>query len=1006
MTTALHISIVNGAALLWTEGARIGDLKELRQAVKNINFGMKILKSNTVLRYAWLPARGDAPVPSSPLLGDGPDRRRKVQLRAFPVTARPLTVDELFEFMALAGQGNVPGSGVIYGNSISWTRQVLDMALILAGEESFLPTIAGYDGQWEARWVPVPGDRVEDTFQKTIQAMPGVGRCLNETDEAGPETPRQAEAEMLLARCLDFLVRHSIDEEKGKKKHHSVHDAWLAALASEDPAIQWTNPAELQTFAQQLTSWRRPIDINTKSQYRFCFRLTEPGADEKSRQWQVEYLLQPKADPSLHLPVGQLWQKTGKAVNHLKKLGGVPTEFILTALGQASGLCPDVAASMKKKKPAGFNLDADRTLIFLKEYAEALRAAGFMVILPSWWVGRGPAKRISLKARAGSPKMQAGGNGLSLDSMIEFDYVASMGGEELSLDELKALAKLKSPLVQVRGQWTQIDQDQIHSAVKFLEKQKTETMSGQELLKLALGAERQVGGLSVESVETDGWMHDLMERLTGRKEFDHQAQPSGFNGMLRRYQKRGYSWLAFLRQWGLGACLADDMGLGKTVQALALIQRERENGEKRPVLLICPTSVLNNWRKEAQQFTPDLPVMVHHGVNRRKKKDFIEQAGQTALVVSSYGLLQYDIAFLKEVDWAGIILDEAQYIKNPETKQSKAARALSSDYRFALTGTPVENHVGDLWALMDFLNPGLLGGQAVFKRNFHRPIQVFGNEDAANRLKTLTGPFILRRLKTDKTIISDLPDKMEMKEYCTLTKEQASLYKAVVDDMQKQIAESEGIQRRGLVLATLMKLKQVCNHPAQFADDNSPVKGRSGKLLRLEEMLTETVELKERTLVFTQFAEMGKMLQQHFQEYFGQEVFLIHGGISKKNRDNMVERFQNSPSAPPVFILSLKAGGTGLTLTRANHVVHYDRWWNPAVENQATDRAFRIGQQKNVLVHKFIVAGTLEERIDEMIENKTGIANQVVGTGEKWLSELSNEQLRDLIKLGAEAVGE
>ena len=1006
MITALHISIFNGAAFLWSEGVSPGDIKELRQAVKAVSFDLKILKNNTENQFAWLPSRGDLPIPSTPLLAEEPDKRRKVQLRPFSIAARPLTVEELFEFMAIAGRGNIPGSRVLYGNSVPWIRQLLDIALKLVGEESFLPTITGYDNQWEARWVPVPTDEVEIKLQKIIQAMPAVCRCLNNTGEIAPETPRQATFEMLLAHSLDFIVRNSIVTERKKKTAHSVHDAWLNALSSEDATIKWSKQSELQSFAQQLSTWRRSVDINTKSQFRFCFRLTEPSVDEKPENWQVEYLLQPKTDQSLHLPVGQLWKKTGQAVNHLKKLGGVPTEFILTALGQASGLCPDIAASLKKKNPGGFNLDAHQALQFLKEYAEALRAAGFMVVLPSWWVGRGPVKRIGLKAKANSPKMQGGGHGLSLNTMIEFDYAVSLGGEELSMEELKSLAKLKAHLVQVRGQWTQIDQEQIKSAIQFLEKQQSGNMTGQELLTLALGAEKQVNGLTMDSIETDGWLNDLMEKLTGHTEFESLPQPPGFSGTLRKYQERGFSWLAFLRQWGLGACLADDMGLGKTVQALALIQQERGNGEKRPVLLLCPTSVLNNWRKEAQQFTPELSVMVHHGLKRRKQKAFIQNVGQTALVVSSYGLLQRDIEFLKQVDWAGVILDEAQNIKNPQTKQSKAVRTLCSDYRFALTGTPVENHVGDLWALMDFLNPGLLGAQVAFKRNFHRPIQVYGSEDAADRLKTLTGPFILRRLKTDKAIISDLPDKLEMKEYCTLTKEQASLYKAVVDDMQKQIEETEGIKRRGLVLATLMKLKQVCNHPAQFAADNSSVKGRSGKLQRLEEMLTETVELKERTLVFTQFAEMGKMLKNYFQDYFGREVFLIHGGVTKKKRDEMVDRFQNSASAPPLFILSLKAGGTGLTLTRANHVVHFDRWWNPAVENQATDRAFRIGQQKNVLVHKFIVAGTLEERIDEMIENKTGIANQVVGTGEKWLSELSNNELRNLIKLGAEAVGE
>jgi SNF2 family DNA or RNA helicase len=307
---------------------------------------------------------------------------------------------------------------------------------------------------------------------------------------------------------------------------------------------------------------------------------------------------------------------------------------------------------------------------------------------------------------------------------------------------------------------------------------------------------------------------------------------------------------------------------------------------------------------------------------------------------------------------------------------------------------------------MDFLNPGLLGSQSVFHQSFFRPIQLWRNEEAAQKLKKLTGPFILRRLKTDRSIIRDLPDKIEQKEYCRLTREQASLYQAVLDDMQEGLEKSEGIQRKGLVLATLSKLKQVCNHPAQFIGDGSSIRGRSGKLLRLEEILQVIRDQNERTLVFTQFAQMGELLRNHLQEQFGREVLFLHGGVAKKKRDEMIERFQTEPEGPRIFILSLKAGGTGLTLTRANHVVHFDRWWNPAVENQATDRVFRIGQQKNVLVHKFVVAGTLEERIDEMIESKTELAEQIVGAGENWITELSNDDLRALTKLGQEAVGD
>jgi len=374
------------------------------------------------------------------------------------------------------------------------------------------------------------------------------------------------------------------------------------------------------------------------------------------------------------------------------------------------------------------------------------------------------------------------------------------------------------------------------------------------------------------------------------------------------------------------------------------------------------------------------------------------------MVISTYALVQRDLEFLKKVPWAGVVLDEAQNIKNPETKQARAARSLKTEYRIALTGTPVENNVGDLWSIMEFLNQGFLGTQNAFKRNFFIPIQAEQDPDAANRLKHITGPFILRRLKTDKSIISDLPEKTEMKVFCQLTREQASLYAAVLKDVEDSLNSSEGIQRKGMILATLSKLKQVCNHPAQFLGDNSSITERSGKLTRLQEMLEEIIELKDRALIFSQFAEMGAILRRYIQEIFGMEVYFLHGAVPRRKRDRMIESFQSDDRSPPVFILSLKAGGTGLNLTRANHVFHFDRWWNPAVENQATDRAFRIGQRKNVLVHKFICIGTLEERIDEMIERKKLIAEKVIGTSEGWLTEFSNDELREIFALRKEAI--
>jgi SNF2 family DNA or RNA helicase len=1026
---ALHIAFIDGAPFLWGErGDRGnpdgGDVREagsgypfdpgekgLRDALKIVAPGMKSPKDGS-RKVIWLPSRGNVPSPSSPVMGTAFGQRQKVIMRPYETTVRKLSPEEFLEIAALAGEEGIAGEGVLFGSSVRWCGQMAKVMVNAAVKETFLPGAVRNGEWWEARWLPLPDESDERALDSLAVTMPGACRCMTDSAEAPPETPPEMMVRRLLAHGLDFLARHATEagsSGRGKRVPESIHEAWLTALVSDDAVIRWSDEKETKEFARQIEQWRRPVDITAQSPYRFCFRLSEPAEDAPEKappdSWNVEYLLQPRSDPSLLVPVADMWNPKSGVSRQMEKYGGAATEFMLTALGQASGVSPGVADSLKHKHPGGFALDASGAWQFLREQAEVLRGAGFTVLLPSWWMGRGPARKLGLKAQVKSQKMQ-GGSGMTLDEMVSFDLAACLGEETLDIEELRALARLKAPLVKVRGQWTQIDQNEIAAAIRFLEKRERNSLSAREALVMALGADRQFGGLTVDKVVAEGWMKDLLEQLSGRRDFETLPTPERFEGRLRPYQERGYSWLAFLRRWGLGACLADDMGLGKTVQTLALIQRERESGENRPVLLICPTSVVNNWRKETEKFTPDVNVLIHHGPDRRKKEAFAEAASEHSLVVSSYALLHRDIDFLKDMDWAGIILDEAQNVKNPETKQSKAARAIKAGYRIALTGTPVENHVGDLWALMDFLNPGLLGTQSAFKRNFFQPIQIWHQEGASQRLRALTGPFILRRLKTDRSIITDLPEKIEQKEFCTLTKEQASLYKAVLDDLTERLETAEGIERRGLVLATLSKLKQVCNHPAQFIGDRSSLDHRSGKLARLEELLTEIREVNERTLVFSQFAEMGGLLQRHFQDRYGEEVFFLHGGVLKKKRDEMVERFQNDPRAPKLFILSLKAGGTGLNLTGANHVVHYDRWWNPAVENQATDRAFRIGQNRTVEVHKFIVSGTLEERIDEMIERKTGIAGQVVGSGEQWLTELSNEDLRKLIELSSDAVGD
>ncbi|HZP65698.1 MAG TPA: DEAD/DEAH box helicase [Rudaea sp.] len=736
----------------------------------------------------------------------------------------------------------------------------------------------------------------------------------------------------------------------------------------------------MRALAAQVAEWRRPVLEEHAAAYRLCLRIEEPQNDDE--RWRIAYLLQGRSDPSLLLDT-----KAAMAT-------AATRHALLAALGRAAQVSPDVAASLQATSavPSHCELDITGAYRFLSETAWLLEQAGIGVILPAWWLGKNAKARIVTRAHVKTPPATAG---LRADSLLDVNWSVVLGDAALPARELERLARLKVPLVRVRGQWVHVEPRDLRAALDRLK-------AGQTHLSMGDVARLQFDGYAV--VEAGGRVRELLEQLQGEESYAQLPPPKGLTAQLRPYQLRGYSWLRFLTAAGFGACLADDMGLGKTIQTLSLVLRDRrEKPRDGPVLLACPMSVIENWVREAQRFTPELSVYVHHGSDRLRDKRFAREAKRHALVVTSYALLQRDIDVFKSMRWRGVVLDEAQNVKNPESKQARAARSLEAGYRVALTGTPVENHVGDLWSIMEFLNAGLLGSQAAFKREFLIPIQAMRDQDASERLKRLTRPFVLRRSKSDPRVIADLPEKNEMKVYCTLTREQGSLYAAVLRDLESDVEQSEGIGRRGKILAMLTKLKQVCNHPAQFAKDRSHVAGRSGKLARLEEMLEEVLDIGDRALIFTQFAEMGDLLVRRLSERFGREVLFLHGGVPKRARDEMVERFQGD-DGPSLFVLSLKAGGFGLNLTRANHVFHFDRWWNPAVENQATDRAFRIGQTKNVQVHKFICAGTLEERIDELIERKRAVAEHVVGTGEGWLTELSARELRELVALAPEAV--
>jgi hypothetical protein len=988
----------------------------LRATVARLAPHLDGANTSPATRTILLPSSAEAPLLPPWLVADQAEPAETgPRLSSWKVSGLTLDLPSTLDLLVALPAGSE--SGRQWGADLRYWSLVAKLGLELLAQHKYLPGLVEGEGQYRAVWLPElsdPADRAR--LQALAQAMPPVCRALFDGD-ATPE----AGALPLPHALLDDFLKHLVDRavrdwgrdslDRRRKAPQGVTGAWWSALWSDDNQIEVpiSQRRELTRFFDDWQAWMGQLRGEAEAAFRLCFRLEPPALDPDTGQilapdWKVSYLLQASDDPSLLVPAGQVWQAKGGTLRFLNRKFEGAQERLLAGLGLAGRLFPPIMTSLRTARPEACPLTVDEAYAFLREVGALLKGSGFGVLVPPWWDK--PGARLGVRAKLKTEASIVGSGILSLDSLVRFDWELALGDEPLTREEFERLAALKMPLVQVRGQWVLLQPEQIEAAIAFWEKKrKLHEMPLRDALGLALGASDQVDGLPLHGVETSGWLDDLLAELRAGDCLAELPPPDGFVGQMRPYQVRGYSWLAFLRKWGLGACLADDMGLGKTIQAIALLLGERaaaENGIG-PALVICPTSVVGNWQREIRRFAPGLRVMIHHGGDRASGEEFLAAAAGHDVIISTYGLARRDVDDLAQVQWSNVILDEAQNIKNPQAKQTQAVRRLPAANRIALTGTPVENRLSELWSIMHFLNPGFLGSQAGFRRDLALPIERYQDQDATQRLKGLVGPFILRRVKTDPSIIQDLPDKLEMKVYCSLTSEQATLYEAVVNESLERIQSAEeGIERRGVVLGALTRLKQVCNHPAQFLGDGSALPGRSGKLDRLGEMLEEALSVGDRALVFTQFAEMGHMLRAHLQSLFGVEVLFLHGGTPQKQRDRMVARFQAEGDGPPIFLLSLKAGGTGLNLTAANHVFHYDRWWNPAVEDQATDRAFRIGQTRDVQVHKYLCAGTLEERIDELIESKKALAASVVGAGEGWLTELGTDELRDLMSLRRE----
>lgn len=1025
----LHVGVCDDCLFLWgeippedqviPEPDVLPDLPYAAKANKLVSAaaeaGIRLYAKKATVLHIWLPTQDGVPLPSSPLIAEIPRDDNNPTLTSWRISAIPLSVKDAVHFLGACNGKEMLASGVILGSDISFFTKVLRFTGALVAREQFLPGLLEQDGDFQAVWEPVFSGNDAGRLAVLADVMPHVCRALTQDAELVPEKAPTKVISRIMETFVDYLVRLSWlgkpptrvrARSAGKKSFGSMHDQWIHALRAWNATMSGDSKS-LKFLSGQIKAWRRSISISIRTPFRLSFRLEEPEDDDIPGQWYVRYLLNAADDPSLFIEVADAWVPDKQTKELFLKYGANVQEYLLTSLGHVSGLHPILEDSLKQPRPGGARLNTEGADTFLKETAWLLQQAGYSVQLPAWWSASGTRNRLSVHAKVTSPTMRSKG-GLSLESLVDFDWQLALGDERLSLQEMETLTRMKMPLVKIRGQWVQFDAKAIQEAIDFWKKKGTGAITARDVVHMALGTAQTPGELFFEGVQATGWVGDLLHSLEHGADIEEIPASDEFSGTLRPYQSRGLAWLSFLQRWGFGACLADDMGLGKTPQTLAFIQRSWEANGKRPVLVVCPTSVMGNWQKEAERFTPNLPVLLHHGPRRVKQPEvFWEQAHQQAIVITGFPLLYRDSDALHQVEWAAVILDEAQNIKNPGTKQAKAARALKADYRVALTGTPVENNVGDLWSIMEFLNPGFLYSQAEFKRRFFVPIQVERSTETTQRLKQITRPFILRRLKTDHTIIDDLPEKQETNLFTQLTKEQGSLYRAIVKETSAALTDTgdaDGIERKGLILATLTKLKQVCNHPAQFLHDGSAIAGRSGKLNRLTEMLQEVYEVGDRVLIFTQFTEMGRIIQRHLHETFGREALFLHGGVPKKQRDRMVERFQQDEDGPLFFLLSLKAAGTGLNLTRANHVFHYDRWWNPAVENQATDRAFRIGQTKHVQVYKFVCTGTVEEHINNMIEEKQEVSDSIISTGEKWITELSTRDLKKILRLQKGAV--
>ena len=796
----------------------------------------------------------------------------------------------------------------------------------------------------------------------------------------------------LLMRQSDIEVaREQVTLRQADEEAQSLTQSVPFVIGSEWVDAEWVNARFdelLSVFAREIKAYPGTVE----------FYFTEKNQQLRVPERVFFHLVENRSDEAYPFAFMATYASAGEngRVKHY------PLEYALTEyrddrekllallaclnrVSEVSELIAGLIESGELFHPLRFT--AEEAYAFLKQI-EQIEACGVLCRMPNWWKRRACSPSVSVSMGRRKPSL------LGFDALIDLQPELAIDGVPLTPEEIRQLLSETEGLYLLKGRWVEVD----HARLRALLRQIDAMPKAARLIDVLRG---DVGGTENGASEAEDvrvsngeWLSGFLSALRRPEAIEESPVPQSFHAELRPYQQVGYRWLNRMHSLGFGACLADDMGLGKTVQVLCWLENLRVSRPDARVLLVVPASLIGNWEKEKARFAPEMPLCVLHG---RSAAVLNREAGESAafLTVTSYGMAA-KLEALREIPWTSVILDEAQAIKNPGTKQTKAIKQLRADSRIAMTGTPIENELGNLWSLYDFLDCGLLGNQAEFKR-FAKGLE--DDTSGYARLKNMISPFLLRRLKTDKRIIQDLPDKQETVDYVSMSKKQILLYRTVTAELEHSIESLDGIERRGKVLAAILKLKQICNHPDQYTGQTAFEEKESGKLAMLRELCETIRDKRERVLVFTQFREITDALSAFLAEVFGRPGLVLHGGVQVKRRQALVDRFQGEDYVP-FMVLSVRAGGTGLNLTMANHVIHFDRWWNPAVENQATDRAFRIGQTKNVMVHKLVCLGTVEEKIDAMIESKKALAEDVIGSGgEKWITELSDQELMNLLKL-------